>query len=143
MLAIFVLPLIGAALVTVLGSIWYGPLFSKSYMRAMGIVAPVNMDTARKDMMIRMVIDFLMTFVMLFGFLTLMNLAFAGTYSAALVFAALFWFFIVMPQKASTAIWSGRGKGDSWTIFWLGAGYSIISFLIVAPLFIWLIKFFL
>lgn len=143
MLAIFVLPLIGAAVVTVLGSIWYGPLFSKAYMQAMGITGPVNMDSARKDMMIRMVIDFLMTFVMLFGFLTLMNLAFAGTYTAALVFASLFWVFIVMPQKASNAIWSGRGKRDSWVLFFLGAGYSLLSFLIVAPLFIWLIKFFI
>jgi len=143
MLAIFILPLIGAVVMTIIGSIWYGPLFGKVYMRVISATTPVDMQAAKKDMIIRMVIDFLMSFVMLFGFLTLMNLAYAGTYSAALIFGALFWFFVVMPQKASSAIWSGKNRSNSWALFGLTGGYSLLSFVIVAPLFIWLIKFFI
>jgi glycerol uptake facilitator-like aquaporin len=142
MLAIFILPLVGAILVTVLGAIWYGPLFGKQYMSAMGMTMPVDMAAAKKDMMIRMAIDFVMSFVMFFGFLTILNLSYAGTYKAALVIGALFWFFFVMTQKASGAIWSGRDRKNSWMLFGLNAGYSLVSFLLVGPLFIFLIRFF-
>ncbi len=143
MLAIFILPLIGAVLVTVFGALWYGPLFGKAYMNAMGVTPPADMQSAKKGMMVGMILEFLMNFIMFFGFLTLMNLAFAGTYSAALVFALLFWFFVIMPQKGSNAIWTGKSTKSNWVLFGLGAGYSLISFVIVAPLFIWLIKFFI
>jgi len=141
MLGIFLLPLVGAVIVTVIGTLWYGPIFGKAYMRAMGVnpeMAPAN----KKGMIGKVVLDFVMTFILLFGFLNVMNFAYAGTYSAAFIFALLFWFFIVMPMKASSAIWSGRDNKSSWTLFGLGAGYSLVSFAIAGPLFIWLIGFF-
>lgn len=143
MLAIFVLPLIGAVLMVVLSSIWYGPLFSKAYMSAMGINPALVGESNKKGMIVNTLLEFLMSYIMLFGFLTLMNIAYAGTFSAAVTFGALFWFFIVMPQKASGAIWSGRDSKSSWTLFGLGAGISLISFVLIAPVFIWLIKFFI
>jgi len=142
MLAIFILPLVGAILVTALGAFWYGSLFGKTYRSAMGITMPVDMAAAKKDMIIRTVLDFVSSFVMFFGFLTILNLSYAGTYKAALVIGALFWFFFVMTQKASGAIWSGRSKRESWVLFGLNAGYSLVSFLLVGPLFIFLIGFF-
>lgn len=142
MLAIFILPLVGSLIVTILGALWYGPLFGKAYNTAMGITAPVDIKTAKKDMIIRMAIDFVASFVMLFGFLTVLNLTYAGTYKAALVIAVLFWFFFVMTQKASGAIWSGRDRKSSWVLFGLNAGYSLVSFVVVGPLFIFLIGLF-
>ncbi len=143
MLAIFVLPLIGAVLMTVIGSIWYGPLFGKAYMRAQGIDPMMVTPDQKKGMFGLIALEFVMSFIMLFGFLTLMNLAFAGTYTAAVVFASLYWFFVVMPQKASAAIWSGKGRNASWSLFGIGASQSLVSFVIIAPVFIWLIRFFI
>ncbi len=145
MLGIFILPFVGAIVATALGALWYGPLFGKQFMRAMGInpeVVAMNPQAAKKDMMIRMGLEFVTTFIMFFGFLTLMNLAYAGTYSAALIFALLFWFFILMPNKATGALWSGRNARDSWALFGMGVGYSLVSFAIIAPLFILLLSFF-
>ncbi len=141
MLAIFILPLIGAAVMTVIGFIWYGPLFGKAYMSASGIT-PESMGTSKKSVIVPTVIEFIMSFIMLFGFLTILNLAFAGTYSSSLAVAALFWFFFMMTQKASSVLWTPMTTKSKWTMFLLSAGYSLVSLLIVAPLFLWLIQFF-
>ncbi|OGI76541.1 hypothetical protein A3C57_00475 [Candidatus Nomurabacteria bacterium RIFCSPHIGHO2_02_FULL_33_12] len=147
MIGILLLPLAAAVLVTILGYVWYGPIFGKHFMRSMGIntspeMMEANKQANKKDMIIRVVLDFVSSFIMFFGFLTIMNLAFASTYSAALIFGIIFWFFIIMPNKASGAIWSGRARRDSWTLFGINAGYSLVSFALVAPLFILLLRFF-
>lgn len=142
MLAIFILPLVGAVLMTVIGFVWYGPLFGKSYMAASGMAAQSMDGGNKKSVMTATIIEFVMSFIMLFGFLTMMNLAYAGTYTAALVFAALFWFFFMMTQKASSVLWTNLSTKSKWTLFGLGAGYSLVSLVIVAPVFLWLIQFF-
>ncbi len=141
-LAIFVIPFIGAVLATVIQSIWYGPLFSKAFMKAMGVdpmIPPT--EEMKKSMMISIVLELIMNFILFFGFFTLLGIAGAVTYISAAIFAAIFWFFMVMPLKASSAIWAGKGTKSNWVLFALGAGVSLISFVIVAPVFIWLVNF--
>lgn len=146
MLGFFLLPLIGAMVVTVLGAVWYGPIFGKQYQMIMGVtpeMMAVDPMANKKNMRINMVIELVMNFIMFFGFFIIMDMASAGTYSAALIFGSLFWLFIIMPNKASGAIWSGKGRKNTWTLFGIGAGYSLVSFLLVAVLFIALVPLFL
>lgn len=141
-LAIFVIPFIGAVVATVIESIWYGPLFSKSFMKAMGVDPMVSpTEEQKKSMMVSIILELLMNFVLFFGFFTLLGIAGAVTYISSVIFAAIFWFFMVMPLKASSAIWAGKGTKSNWVLFALGAGVSLLSFIAVAPLFIWLVNF--
>ncbi len=141
-LAIFVIPFIGAVIATVLESIWYGPLFSKSYMKAMGVDPMLaGTEEAKKSMMISVVLELLMNFVLFFGFFTILGIAGAVTYISSLIFAAIFWFFMVMPLKASAAIWSDKSTTSKWVLFGLGSGISLLSFVVVSPMFIWLVNF--
>lgn len=136
MSAIFILPLVGAAIMTVLGFIWYGPLFGKPYMAAMGM-NPENTNPDRKSIIVTTAIEFVMSYVLLFGFLILMNLTQSATYPAALTTAALFWLFFMVPQKASSVLWTPMDNRRKWIIFGLNASYSLVSIVIVAILFLW------
>lgn len=142
MLGIFVLPLIAAIVVTILGVVWFGPLFGKSYMRVNGL-SPEMALANKKSMMPKMLLDFVMSFVMFFGFLMILNIAQAGTYSAALIFGSLFWVFMIMPNKASSVIWSNKNTKDSWVLFGITASYSLVSFVVSALLFIALVPVFI
>ncbi len=141
-LAIFLIPFIGAVLATGLESIWYGPLFSKTYMRAMGVDPMLaGTDSMKKSMMVSVILQLLMSFVLFFGFFTLLGIAGAVTPISAIIFSAIFWFFMVMPLKASSVIWTDKSSRSKWVLFGLGAGISLIAFIAVAPLFIWLVNF--
>lgn len=146
MLGLFLLPLIGAVVVTVLGAVWFGPIFGKQYRMIMGVTPEMMaMDPMgnKKSMIINMIIELVMNFIMFFGFFIIMDMASAGTYSAALIFGLLFWLFIIMPNKVSGIIWGGKSRKNSWALFGIGASYSLISFLLVAALFVALVPLFL
>ena len=141
MLPIFLLPLIAAVVMTALGYLWFGPIFGRFYNSAMG-VSPEMAGSSKKSMMPKMVLDFVMSFIMFLGFLMILNIAQAGTYSSAILFGALFWVFIIMPNKASSAIWSNKTTKDSWVLFGITASYSLVSFVVSALLFIALVPIF-
>jgi hypothetical protein len=111
-------------------------------MKAMG-VDPMTVPTEdmKKSMMISVALELIMSFILFFGFFTLLGIAGAVTYISSVIFASIFWFFMVMPLKASSAIWANRGTKSNWTLFGLSSGISLISFAVVAPLFIWLVNF--
>ena len=136
------MPLVAALVASVLGFVWFGPLFGKHYMRVMGIT-PEMAESGKKSMMPKMLLDFVMSFIMFFGLLMILNIAQAGTYSAAFIFTLLFWAFIMLPTKASGVIWSNKNTKDSWVMFGLTAGYSLVSYLVSALLFIALIPLFI
>lgn len=142
MSVIFLLPFAAAIVATIVGMVWYGPLFGKFYMQVMGVspeLAEINKQNNKKDMMKRVGIDFVMSFILFLGFLTLMSY-FVGTALVAVKFAVVFWLFIIMPNKATSAIWSNKSNKDSWMLFGLTAGYSLVIFLIVAPMFVGLMN---
>ena len=138
MYLIFLLPFIGAVFMTILGFIWYGPLFGKTYMSLMGF-QPTDTPN-KKDMIIRTALEFVSGYVGLFGFLNLTQVAGAPTIWEAALFSMVFWFLLVLPGKASSAIWSGKNTKDSWKLFGIGASYTFIAFLVMGPLFVWLIE---
>ncbi len=141
MLGIFILPLIAAVVATILGMIWFGPLFGNHYMRVMGINPEMALAN-KKSMMPKMLLDFVLSFVMFLGLLMILNIAQAGSYGAALIFTLLFWGFIMLPTKASSVIWSNKTTKDAWVLFGLTAGYSLITFVVSAVLFIALVPLF-
>ncbi len=142
LLPIFLLPLIAAVVMTALGYVWFGPIFGRFYGSAMG-VTPEMMASGKKSMIPKMILDFVMSFIMFLGFLMILNIAQAGTYSSAILFGSLFWVFIIMPNKASSIIWGNRGTKDSWVLFGISAGYSLVSFVLTAILFIALVPVFI
>lgn len=117
--------LVCAVAAMVLGSIWYGPLFGKMWMRLCGMS---DMDAAtRKDMQKKAMplyfVQFVITLIQLFvlSYLTGSS-AVDGMLSAVWV-----WIGFVFPTVAATSMWTGEPRRMAWTRFGIQASYQLVS----------------
>jgi hypothetical protein len=111
----------------IIGSIWYGPLFGKMYMSAVG------MDTWNEDKKAKMkksmfasyFWQFIASLVMLFVFAGYIGLS--GKTSAMGGVENAFWVWIgfIVPLKLGDALWGGNKK-----LFWLGIGANLVTLLV-------------
>lgn len=115
--------LVSAIASMIIGSIWYGPLFGKMFMDAMGMKEWTSRE--RLKMKDRMIISYigqflasLVMFYMLAGLIVgFDHLSVIGGIETAL----LVWIGFVVPLKIGDAIWGGK-----MTLFWLGIGDMLI-----------------
>ncbi len=116
----------------IIGSIWHGPLFGKAQMEVMGAdsMSPERKETMRKKMWGMYFVQFILSLVTAWA-LDLVLLHWAGTASAVKI-AIFAWFGFIVTSLASGALWSGKSKSLSWKMFWIGAGGSLITFIVYA-----------
>jgi hypothetical protein len=116
--------LVCGVLAMVLGMIWYGPLFGKTWAR---IVGATDMDEAkRKEMQKKAgplyVVQFALVLLQLFVLSHLTGLtAIEGIESALWV-----WVGFVMPTVAGSSMWNNDSGKISWTRFLVQAGYQLV-----------------
>jgi hypothetical protein len=120
------LPIIVCAVLSlVLGAIWYGPLFGKTWMRIIGVT---DMDIERrKEMQKKAMPLYLVQFILsLFQLFVLAHLtgatAISGLMSALLVFGGF-----VLPTLAGSCMWTNEPRKMAWTRFLVQAGYQLVS----------------
>lgn len=110
----------------VIGSLWYGPLFGNTFMKAMG------MDTLTKEQQQAMMKGMWKTYLGQFLASVLMFTVFAAglaalnqlTLTGGLLVSFLVWLGIIVPVKYSEQIWGGK-----MILFWLGAGNMLVTML--------------
>jgi hypothetical protein len=118
--------LVSAIASMVIGSIWFGPLFGKMFMEAMGMKkwTPKQRAEMRNRMVLSYIGQFIASLVMFyvlaglivgFGHLDLMG----GIETALIV-----WIGIIVPVKFGDAVWGGKS-----TLFWLGIGDMLVTML--------------
>lgn len=110
----------------VIGSIWYGPLFGKMFMKEMGMDSWSKEKQAamKKKMGISYVGQFVASLVMFYvlaGWVAGFNHL---TVSGGLLTAFIAWIGFVVPIKLGDAIWGGNAK-----LFWLGVGNMLVTLL--------------
>lgn len=116
--------LIAAFASMVIGGIWFGPLFGKTFLSASGMDkwSPEQQAEAKKSMMTSYVLQFVASIVMFAVLNYLMvgldQVSLKGGISSAL----LAWIGLVIPVQLSTAIWGGNR-----TIFFLTAGNMLVT----------------
>ncbi len=117
-----------AVLSMIIGSIWYGPLFGKLWMRLCGMN---EMDSSKKKemqkkMMPLYLVQFVLTLFQLFVLTYLTGFSVLGG-----IFSALWvWAGFVMPTLAGTSMWSSEPRAMAWKRFFIQAGYQLVVFIV-------------
>lgn len=129
-LAAIISSLITTIVATILGMIWYGPLFGKTWMKVMGVHFDSTEDKkkAQKGMLPIYLTQMFVTFIMFLAF-AYFNL-FVGPLSVVggIMFALVVWFGFVMPIEAGAALWSGKTKKLAWQMFLINTFYQMVCF---------------
>ena len=116
--------LVSAVASMVIGTIWYGPLFGKMFMGAMGMekMSPEQKAEMKKGMTLTYIWQFIASLVMFYVFARVMSIA--GWTGAVGGLHAAFWVWIgfVVPLKLGDALWGGK-----MTLFWLGVGNMLVT----------------
>lgn len=118
--------LVSAIASMVIGSIWYGPLFGKLFMREMGMDkwSKEKQEEAKKSMGLNYLLQFIASLVMFYVFAGIMSESERVTMSGGLMSAIVVWIGFVVPVKLADAIWGGNR-----TLFWLNIGNLLITLL--------------
>ncbi len=116
----------------VLGFIYYGPLFGKTYIRLMGWDkrSPAEQEEMKKGMGKNYALAFLGSLVM--AFVLSHSLVFASSYMNASGFSAGLqvgfwsWLGFIAPVTLGDVLWGGK----SWKFWTLANGYQLIQLLV-------------
>lgn len=124
--------LVAAIVAFVLGSIWYGPLFGKPWMRLMGIQKPDVMTPEMKSKMISSyVIMFVTTLVM--AYVLAGAIIFASAYlnisglDMGIIAGVMNWLGFVMPVSLSVVLWEQK----PWKLWFIQSGYYLVSLVLM------------
>lgn len=108
----------------VVGWLWYGPLFGKTWMKLTGKTSMGNKDEMPQSMAI-MFVGTLVTAWVLSAFLQLTG---STTLQAALPVALWAWLGFQAPEALGVVLWEGK----SWNLFFLNAAEKLVSLLVIA-----------
>ncbi len=123
--------LVSALAGMVIGSIWYGPLFGKVYIKAMGMD---TMDEAkraemRKGMMGMYITQFVASLVTMFVLAVLIGSLGMVTVMGGVTVALWVWVGFIVPVQLGNAIWGGK-----MILFWLGAFAQLVTMLVAGAI---------
>lgn len=127
----FLAVLVAAVSSMVVGSIWYGPLFGKMFMAAMGMNSwtPEKQAAMKKKMWLSYLGQFIGSFVMFF-FLAGLIVGFnQHSLPGGLWVAFTVWLGFVMPLVLGELLWGG-----SKTMFWLKTGNMFITLMVAGAI---------
>ncbi len=122
---------VGAVVSFVFGAMWYGPLFSKTWVRLSGFT-PEQVEEGRKQSMAK---SYVLTFVgcllissMLWHIIVLAE-GFSGESGLTIGVLAGFWSWLgfVVPITLGSVLWEGR----SWSLWLFNNAYHLLNFAII------------
>jgi len=123
--------LVSAVASMVIGSIWYGPLFGKKFMAAMGMDqwSPEKQAEMKKGMAMMYVVQFIASLVMFYVLAWFIGGLDQMTLSGGLMTAFWAWLGFALPIKIGEAIWGGK-----WPLFWIGIGNMLVTLLVAGAI---------
>jgi len=115
----------------VVGSIWYGPLFGKRYMAAMGMEAwsPEKKAAMKKKMGMMYALQFAASLVMFYTLAGIIVGFGHTTLGGGLTSAFFVWLGFVVPLKLGDTLWGGK-----MTLFWLSIFGNLLSMLVTGAI---------
>ncbi len=111
------------------GSLWYGPLFGKKWMEAMGI-NPMDVDTKKKMQKGAMPLYGIQFVLSLFTAYVLAHYIEGWEDVSGLENSLWIWAAFVLPVIAGNAMWNNNPTKAKWTNFCIGAGYQLVNFIL-------------
>jgi hypothetical protein len=118
--------LVAAVASMVIGSIWYGPLFGKMFIREMGMDqwTPEKQAAEKKRMGMIYAVQFIASLVTFYALGSFMDRLGQESVAGGLKTALCVWIGFYVPFKLGDALWGGNMK-----LFWLGIGNMLLTLL--------------
>lgn len=123
--------LVSAIASMVIGSVWYGPLFGKMFMQAMGLdkLSPEEQTKMKNTMMRSYALQFLGSVVMFFVLAWYITTSIHAGIFGGVANAFGLWLGFVVPLALGNAVWGGKMK-----LFWLNIGNMLITLLVAGAI---------
>ncbi len=123
--------LVSAIASMVIGSIWYGPLFGKKFMEAMGMNewSPEKKAEMTKSMGISYVGQFILSLIMFFVLAWYITTSVHTGIIGGMANAFGLWLGFVVPLAAGNVLWGGKK-----ILFWLSIGNMLITLLVAGAI---------
>ena len=124
--------LVATVAAIILGTVWYGPLFGKQWMRIVGItmgeMTPSVKRTMAKSYTILALTAFVMAFVLAHTLSFASEITEAEGVLAAATTAIWIWLGFVMPVTLGPVLWENR----PWKYWFITSGYYLVSLILMA-----------
>jgi hypothetical protein len=126
--------LVAGILAMVIGFLWYGPLFGKTWAAMMGFNETSMADAKAKGMTKTYVINFIAALIM--AYVLAHSLIFASAYtstsgvSAGLMVGFWSWIGFIVPVTLGSVLWDGK----PWKLWAINAGYYLVLLLVMGVL---------
>ena len=138
--AINYLAILGAVVTAVvLGSLWYGPLFGKAWMKEVGLTTDDMMkaktDPSAKSAMLRSYVLMTLGSVVM-AYVLAYALAFSSAYTQTVGIAAGLmagfwsWLGFVLPVSLGPVLWENK----SWKYWFITSGYYLVNLLVMGAI---------
>jgi hypothetical protein len=113
------------------GSIWYGPLFGKLFMKASGMDtwSKEKKDAAMKNMGLSYVGQFIASLVMFYMLAGIIVSFGHASFGGGIMTALLIWLGFIVPVKIGDLAWGGDQR-----LFWLNTGYYFVNMIVVGAI---------
>lgn len=118
--------LVAAVASMIIGGLWYGPLFGKPFMKAMGMDqwSKEKQEAEKKRMGMLYGLQFVASLVMFYFLAAFIRDTGMTTTMGGMLVALCAWGGFVVPVKFADSLWGGK-----MILFWLGAGNMLLTLL--------------
>ena len=121
----------------IFGSIWYGPIFGKFWMKLMGVthMSKEDIKKAQKEMMPMYAIQLLMSFIMNIALYTAVKINSDGMLLADICATIALWIGFVVPIQVGEVIWSNLSNEMKMKKLAVSSVQQLITMCIAAAIF--------
>jgi hypothetical protein len=123
------LPILVCAVISIIvGSVWYGALFGKTWSRIIGadpdcMTDPVKRKEANKQALPMYGIQFVLSLLQIW---VLAQFIASGVSSSGLITSLWIWLGFIVPSVAGASMWNNDSRKDNWIKFFLNAGFQLV-----------------
>ncbi len=118
----------------IIGFLWFGPLFGKTWTRLMGFTQEQMEEGKRKGMAKPITISIIISLISAFVFFSVAESILIGSFGDALMLGILLWLGYTVPTFLNAVLWEGR----KWGLFWIQSLQVLASLIFTALVFSWM-----
>ncbi len=122
--------IVSAIAAMVLGALWYGPLFGKSWMSASGMTDKKLKEMKSKGMGKSYVLNFISTLVMAYILALFVGITGATTAMAGIALSFWIWLGFMATLTLGSVLWEGRSA----KLYFLNNAYNLISLAVMGAI---------
>lgn len=130
----YVAVLVAAVASMIIGALWYGPLFGKTWMRLSGMSSEMMMTPEKKQQARRgYLISFVGLLVMAYVLAHLVNLLFVVDLSGAWELSFWLWLGLFVPSQLSPVLWEGKPV----KVYFINVFHYLVSLYAMIAVLVW------